>query len=300
MKKVIWLAFLCICGLNLQAKPLMVTGSDQHRGKEIGSVAPFTALSVSGQTEVDFQQIEDENYTVSLFGPDNLVDLVEIKSEGGTLLIHYKEPLVVKGDHHLRILVLAPSIKQIEVKEHGEVQLVGELDVPELTIWADGKTEVDADSIQAHTVKIHTKGDSEVDIGTLTCKVLHVETADKSSVDVQRLACEQVHTLAHNRSDISISGLTGSSVVAETKQAAEIELKGKTDRASLTARDRSEVKASSLQANNADVMAGNSAHIGVRVEGTLNAQTEKRGVVEYKGWPREINRSGKGLVRKNS
>ncbi|MBR3631846.1 MAG: DUF2807 domain-containing protein [Elusimicrobiaceae bacterium] len=300
MKKIMWFVFLCTCALNIHAKPLIVTGSDQHRGKEIGPVAAFTGLSVSGQTEVDFQQIEDENYTVSLFGPNNLVDLVEVKSEGGALFIHYKEPVVVVGDHHLRVLVLAPSLAHIEVKEQGEVQVVGSLNVTELTIWADGKTEVEIDALQANTVKIHTQGDAEVDVGELTCQFLHIETADKSSVDAQRLSCEQVHALAHNRSDISISGLTGNSVVAETKQAAEIELKGKTDSASLTARDRSEVKASTLQANNADVMAGNSAHIGVRVEGTLNAQTEKRGVVEYRGWPREINRSGKGLVRKNS
>lgn len=291
---------MCLCALTTQAKPLEVRGSDQHRAHEIGAVAPFTVLSVSGQTEVDFQQTAEETYTVSLYGPDNLVDLVDVKSEEGTLFIHYKEPLVVMGDHHLRVLVLAPSIKQIEVKEHGEVQLVGELDVPELTILLNGKTEVDADSVQAHTVKIHTKGDSEVDIGTLTCKALHVETADKSSVDVQRTSCEQVHALAHNRSDISLSALSSGSVVADTKQAAEIELKGKTATASLTARGRSEVKAGSLQADNADVMAGSSAHIDVRVAGTLNAQTEGRGVVEYKGWPREINRSGKGLVRKNS
>jgi hypothetical protein len=98
---------------------------------------------------------------------------------------------------------------------------------------------------------------------------------------------------------VEITGLNSKQVIAETFQSSETEIKGQTDLASLTARDRSEIDAEGLQAADADVMAERVAHVGVRVSGTLNAQTQGRGVVEYKGWPQEINRTGKGTLKQD-
>jgi hypothetical protein len=106
--------------------------------------------------------------------------------------------------------------------------------------------------------------------------------------------------LADNRSHITLSALSGNTLTAQSNHAAHIELKGKSSRADLAARGRSSIEAGALQADKADVMAANGSFIEVRVSDTLNAQTESRGVVKYRGWPKEINRSGKGLVRKNA
>ena len=118
-------------------------------------------------------------------------------------------------------------------------------------------------------------------------------------MEAQRAVCPAIMLMADNRSDIELSGLTGQNINAQSSHAAEIELKGSVNTASLTARGRSIIKAGSLQAVEADVMAGNGSFIDVRVSDTLSAQTDSRGVVKYRGWPKEINRSGKGLVRKN-
>lgn len=299
MNKMLYtVGLLCMSALLLSAKPVTVTGSENHHAHNLGAVTPFTTLMVSGQMEVDVQQSQLEEYTVSLYGPDNLIDLVQIDSQEGTLSIQYKKPLIVMGDHHLRILVTTPKLIKLHVEKKGEVNIVGMFQTDELNIMADGKTEIDIENLQAQSVRVEAKDEAEVDLVSLDCQSLHVGTDQQASFEVQRITCPAVMLLADNRSDIELSALTGQTVTAESNHAATIELKGKTVSATLTARGRSNIEAGSLQADKADVMAANGSYIDVRVSDTLTAQTESRAKVQYRGWPKEVNRSGKGFVRK--
>ena len=280
-----------------EARAKTIAASSEYTTVDLPEVAPFSALMVDGQTEVEFWQSTGNTYTVSLRGPKNLVDLVEVYSKDGVLAVHYKEPLVVLGDHHLRVAVMAPGLEQVTVKKNGEVKFTGPLNVQDLTISVGGKGEVDFDAVQARAVRADVYEDGEVDMASLTCDTLQVDAKQTASFDAQQVNCDTIVAKSANRGNISISGLNGRTITAESHQSAEMELKGKVGSATLTARGRSELDAGSLQAQNADVMAESSARIDVRVSDTLNAQTQGRGVVEYKGWPKQINRSGKGTVK---
>ena len=280
-----------------EARAKTIAASSEYTTVDLPGVAPFTALMVDGQTEVEFWQSTDNTYAVSLYGPKNLVDLVEVYSKDGVLAVHYKEPLVVLGDHHLRVAVMAPGVERVTVKQSGEVKFTGPLQVQDLTISVGGKGEVDFDAVTARAVRVDVHEDGEVDVASLTCDSLQVDAKQTASFDAQQVACDTAVVKAANRGNVSISGLNGRTVTAESHQSAEVELKGKVGTAMLTALGRSELDAGSLQAQNADVMAESSARIDVRVSDTLNAQTQGRGVVEYKGWPKQINRSGKGTVK---
>ncbi len=298
MKKIIVLCLLSICcAWPAFAKARNVMASQEYKTQEVFTVSPFTKLFVSGQTEVNFTQGPEGTYTVSFVGPHNLAELVDINSENGTLSVRYKEPIVVLGDQHLRVHITAPNLERIEVKDSGEVDIHEPFQAQDLEIVADGKSDVELDEVQAQAVRVALSGNAEVEFDKLICQSLQVTSVDGAKFDAHRTDCEHVIIDADNRSKISLSGLDGKTITATNSHASETELKGKVEVASLTARDRSEINASSLQAENADVMAGRAAHIGVRVAGTLNAQTQGRGTVEYKGWPLQINRTGSGTVK---
>ena len=300
MKRIVLTALLAAAlALPAAAKPRNIRGSEQYKTQDVYTVAPFDQLSVSGQLEVEFVQGPEGTYTVSYTGPYNLAEQTYIASREGVLTVSYKEPLNVLGDEHVRVKIAAPDLRRIVVSGAGEVHAHEALDLDELTLVADGKGEIELDNLRARAVSADLSGEGEAGILSLTCEILQVRAIDNSSFDAQRADCDTVVSLANNRADITISGLNGQQIRAESSHASETELKGRVAQASLTARDRSEIDAEGLQADNADVMAGRSAHVGVRVAGTLNAQTEVRGVVEYKGWPQQINRSGKGTVRPN-
>ncbi len=298
MKKILWVVIISmLCAWPAAAKPRTVMGSVDYKTQEAYNVESFSALVVQGQIEVEFQQAAEEAYTVSFNGPYNLADLVEIASKNGVLEIHYKEPIFVLGDQQLRVQVSAPVLKRIEIKEAGEIHIHAPLAVDELEIIAGGQAEIEIDELQAQAVRADLTGEAGVEIDRLTCQTLQVTAADRASFDADRADCDSVMTQANNRADIAITGLNGATVSVESMHSSETEIKGRVQTASLIARDRSEINASSLQAENADVMAERSAHIGVRVSDTLNAETQGRGLVEYKGWPKQINRTGKGKVQ---
>ena len=298
MKKIGLIVLLSIaCVWPAAAKPRPIRGSEQHKTQEVQSVAPFNALSIQGQIEVEFVQAPEGTYTVSFTGPYNLAELVEIKHQEHVLHIHYKEPLNILGDQHLRMKVSAPDLVRVEVKDFGEVHIHSHLTIRELDLALDGKADIEIDDLQAQAVRAELSGEAEVEILNLMCQTLEVKTKDKSSFEAARADCDTVSAMASNRSEASLTGLNGQSVTAESLDSAELELKGKVQEASLTARGHSEIDAQGLQAQNASVLAEKSAHIGVRVAGSLDAQTQGKGVVEYKGWPQQINQTGKGIVR---
>ena len=288
-----------LCTWPAAAKPRSVMGSEQYKTQEVYTVAPFNALLVQGQAEVEFTQAPEGTYTVSFTGPYNLAELAEIKSKDGTLHVHYKEPIVVLGDQQLRIQVAAPELTRIEIKDAGEVHVHSPLTAQELELEVSGKGEIEIDDLQAQLVQANLRGNSEVEILKLMCQTLSVKAVDASSFDAQQADCDTVSSTSSNRADVSITGLNGQGVMAESLHSSETELKGRVKNASLIARGRSEIDAQGLQADDADVLAERSAHIGVRVSGTLNAQAQGRGVVEYRGWPQQINRTGPGTVRAN-
>lgn len=298
-----WMAVVAVgvLGAGLAAaKARPVTGNGDYVTREVPDLAAFTALSVQGQIEVNVAQTAvEEAPAVSVSGPENLVDLVNISSQDGVLHIAYKEPLEVLGDDHVQVQVAAPALQRMEVQESGEINAAEQLDLEELDIRVNGKGEVDLDGVRARAVRINAQGDGEVDIHSLICETLQVETAQTASLDVQRLECDSISVKAANRSEVSLSGLSAGTAAVESQHSAKAELKGAVSSAVLTARGRSALDAGSLRADNADVMAEKSAHIHVRVSDTLNAQTSGRGVVEYKGWPRQINRGGSGAVRQD-
>ena len=295
-KKWIAVVLSLLCVMHAAAKPRSVRGSEQHKTQETYTVEPFDRLLVNGQVEVEFTQAPEGTYTVSFSGPYNLANLLEIKSEWGTLHIHYKEPIAVLGDDHLRIKVAAPDLSRIEIQNSGEVHIHTPLAVQEIQLLANGKSEIEIDDLQAQMVQTEMHGESEVDILKMMCQTLHVKALGKSTFDAQHADCDMVVAMAYNRAEISVTGLNGQSVTAENYQSSETELKGMVANASLTARGRSQIDAKGLQAAEATVLADHSAHIGVRVAGILNADAQDRSVVKYKGWPQQINRTGKGTV----
>lgn len=302
MKKllIMWCALGVLCTVPALAKPMYVTASRNYVSRDIKGLAPFSALLVSGQAEIVFRQGAEGTYEVNLYGSDNLVDMVEVSSEGGVLSVRYKEPLMMSGSAHLKVNVAAPSLERVEIRDEAEVKVPGELSVKDLTVVASGKAEADFASVSAAAVKADVRSAAEVEFGTLACQKLTAEAMEKGNFESDRTDCPAVEIKASGRAGVSVSGLAGRSVNAVSDGYAEIKLSGRAQEVSLTARGKSALDAGSLRSSMVNASSDGSARLKVRAEETLNAQAQNRGVVEYKGLPKTLNRSGKaGNIRQD-
>lgn len=303
MKKAIATMFvLALAGAGVwavQSKPVL-TASQNYIVQEVNGLKPFTALSVSGQAEVVFKQGPEGIYAAALYGPDNLLDSVSVASDGKTLSVSYKEPLTLTGKSRIKVTVQAPTLERVEARESGEVKVPGVLSADNLEVFSDGKGDAEFSSVNVSSFKADVRGDSEVEIDSLACRSLEAVTADRASFESERTVCSAVDVKASGHSEASVSGISGRTAAAYGDDAAEVELRGSVTSVTLTARGKSEVDAGSLAAETAEAAAMDSAKAYVRTSGTLNAQAHGRGIVEYKGWPEQVNRSGKtGNIRQD-
>ena len=188
---------------------------------------------------------------------------------------------------------MAPALTSIEAASFSEVKIPGKLLSADLSLKTAGKAEIDISEAELTSLRLHTEGDSEINIENLSCDYLQAAALHNSSLDVDHTACKMILVQSSDRAKIEIAGITAENVQAQSINSGDIKLKGSTQTASLTARNRSGIHAGAFRAERAEVMAENSAYIDVRVEDTLNAQTQGRGKVEYRGWPKEVNRIGK-------
>lgn len=290
---------LALCALTLvsawpaQAKPVYVTASRNYVTQEVTGLAPFTALSVSGQAEVEFRQGAEEAPTAVIYGSDNLVDLVEVRSDGKTLTVNYKDPLIVMGERRLKVTVVAPSLDSIDVRQSGEVDVRGLLSTGNLTLSADGEGEISISSANAANVTARATGDSSIDFDSLACQALNASARDTASFEAERTSCDSVTLNAADNAEASVGGFSGRTVTASASGRSEVELKGAALTATLDASGSSELEADDLRADTVNVKAFDSARVKVQATDTLNADAGKRSTIVYKGYPNTVNRSGK-------
>lgn len=294
MKKIIiLLGVLLLAAAVALTKPLAVDSNGSYQTQNMQPTQAFDSLMISGPVEVGLAQTNGTQHEISLSGPESLLRLADIKVKDNTLWIGYKQDIVVKGDHHLRVSVVAPTVQEISVSDRAELVVPGELLVNHLTIRADANSEVEIASLQAESVQTELRGNAEIEIDNLTCQMLQVKAHGNSVFDADKTACQTILVEAYNRSAVDLSAISTDTITVQSGQSSEVKLKGNAASASLIARGRSGIRAGSLQVEKADVMAENSAHIDVRVQDTLNAQAQGRGAVEYRGWPKSITRIGR-------
>ena len=81
------LMFLCFTGIQAQT----VTPSKKYITKELNNVSNFSSIRVLGSPDVEYRQSSDSKTTVSIYGSDNLVDLLEVSTVNGVLQVNIKK-----------------------------------------------------------------------------------------------------------------------------------------------------------------------------------------------------------------
>lgn len=77
----VMLMFMCITSMQAQS----ITPSKKYITKELNNVSNFSSIRVLGSPDVEYRQSSDSKTTVSIYGSDNLVDLLEVSTVNGVL-----------------------------------------------------------------------------------------------------------------------------------------------------------------------------------------------------------------------
>lgn len=245
MKKlVVFLAFVAL-GMVLAtvSQAGTVRGEGRYTEHTLETLPPFHAIDVRGNAHVEVWQKDKQGVMVS--GKSNLVALADIRVEDKTLIIDFKRPVHVKGDHPLQVTVMAPQLHAISAHHNSRVRIRGGMNTTQLALTAADKGEIMGDSITADMLRVQVMNHAEIDLERLHAKDLEAATFDK----------------------------------------AELELSGHAEMARLTNNGHSDIDAADLRVNHAQAAVNAKGDVEVFATHSLKAHANGSGKIEYHGQP---------------
>lgn len=244
------LVFLFVAGIQAQT----VTPSKKYITKELNNVSNFSSIEVLGSPDVEYRQSSGSQTKVSIYGSDNLVDLLDVSTVNGVLKVNIKKGVkILSGERRLKVIASSPSLNQVEIKGTADVFLKGTIKGADLNLNITGSGDIEAENLQYTNLSSFVKGSGDIDLKNV--KATTVRTIVSGSGDVDIKGSTQWATLTVNGSgDISAEKLTATEVVATV-------------------------------AGSGDITCYASKKLDAKVSGS--------GDIEYKGSPSIVNKQGK-------
>lgn len=244
------LLFLLSTGIIAQN----VTPSKNYITKEITNVRDFSSIKVLGSPDVEYRQVSGSKSKISVYGSDNLVDLLEVLTVNGVLKINIKNGVrILSGERRLKVIASSPSLDKVHITGSSDVYLKGTVKGDDLKLKITGSGDIQAENLQYATISTSVEGSGDIDLKNVKATAI--------------------------RAQVSGSG--------------DIEMKGKTQRATYTVNGSGDISADKLTAANVVATVAGSGDISCYASKQLDAKVSGSGDIEYKGKPSVVNKEGK-------
>lgn len=244
------LLFLSVTGIEAQT----VTPSKKYITKELNNVGSFSAVKVLGSTDVEYRQSSGSGTKVSIYGSDNLVDLVEVSAVNGVLQVSLKKGVkILSGERRLKVIASSPSLNRVDINGSADVYLKGMMKGSNLSLNIAGSGDIEAENLQYTGISCTVKGSG----------------------------------------DVELKNVKANAVKADVQGSGDVEIKGSTRQATLTVKGSGDIKAEKLTADNVVANVSGSGDISCYASKKLDAKVSGSGDIEYKGSPSVVNKEGR-------
>ena len=237
-----------------------ITPSKNYVTKKV-NVGSFNAISTSSSVDVIYTQ-SSGGQDVEIYAPDNLVDYIDVRVEGGVLKVGFKSPrnnFSINGKHKKEVRVSAPAVNSLKASSSGDIIIKNGLKT-------SGKV----------TVKASSSGD----------------------VTGSAISCDDFAATANSSGDVILEKVSCTNFFADASSSGDVILAGICENASYRASSSGDVKAKGMKAVNVTASASSSGDVECYVTGSLTAKASSSGEVAYKGNPKDIDFSPKRGLRK--
>ena len=153
------LMFLFITGMQAQT----VTPSKKYITKELNNVSNFSSIKVLGSTDVEYRQSSGSKTEISIYGSDNLVDLLEVSTANGVLQVNIKKGVkILSGERRLKVIASSPSLAQVDIQGSSDVSLKGTIKGTNIRLNIIGSGDIDAENLNYTDISVAVKGSGDV------------------------------------------------------------------------------------------------------------------------------------------
>lgn len=161
-----------------------ITPSKNYVTKKV-NVGSFNAISTSSSVDVIYTQ-SSGGQDVEIYAPDNLVDYIDVRVEGGVLKVGFKSPrnnFSINGKHKKEVRVSAPAVNSLKASSSGDIIIKNGLKT-------SGKV----------TVKASSSGD--VTGSTISCDDFAATANSSGDVILEKVSCTNFSADASSSGDV--------------------------------------------------------------------------------------------------
>jgi len=193
------LMFLLVTGIQAQT----VTPSKKYITKELNNVSNFSSISVLGSPDVEYRQSNGSKTTVSIYGSDNLVDLLEVSTVNGVLQVNIKKGVkILSGERRLKVIASSPSLNQVDIKGSADVYLKGAIKGNDLNLNIAGSGDIEAENLQYTNIFALVKGSGDIDLKNVKATTVMSEVNGSGDISAEKLAATNVVATVAGSGDI--------------------------------------------------------------------------------------------------
>ncbi len=164
--------------------------------------AEFSKIVASSIVDVEYTQSRDGSTSVSIVCSENLLDVITLRSSGGTLTVGTKNGILTNR-HELKVYASSPSLDEVRTTSTADVSIEGKLTADDLIL------------------KVTSTGDIEAD--EVVCNVLMASTSSTGDVEIGRGTAARAVYTASSTGDINAKGVKACVVEARSSSIGDIE-----------------------------------------------------------------------------
>lgn len=201
--------------------------SDNMVTKEIEIEGNFRTLVNESAVDVDYYEDDDEEESIQLIAPDNIIDSIHVEKRYDALIVKMdnlsistnstNRPRIVVKNHGLKSLTIGPgsniklhgsiALREIESRGRGEVTLQeGSIQTEYFTCYLNGSGAIYLNEIAADKMTLQLRGSGDIHINKATAKCVAIDILGSGNATISGKA-ELAKFNIMGTGDINASGL---------------------------------------------------------------------------------------------
>ena len=242
----------------------------------------FDGISTSSSIDVKYTQTTGST-DVEVYAPDNLMEYVKLKVEGGMLKIFFYseetgKSINIKGKHDTEVRIAAPAVHALQASSSGDILLMNGLQCEE-------------------EISLSASSSGDIKGGNILCKTLETEASSSGDIELENVECTSLMTEASSAGDISINDVKAETVNVQASSSGDVSLAGVCRSAKFESSSAGDIEADGLKAEHVIAKASSAGDITCHATESLEVSISSAGNVSYKGDPKQIKSHPKGLKK---
>lgn len=185
-------------------------------------VKKFSQIDANTVGDIYYTQSSDGTTSVQIYGPDNIVDLIQVAVKNGTLLLDMKNNKV-RNIKKMKITICTPVLTALNFKGVGNVLIEKGLKTDTLKIDNKGVGDIMIFQLQCDRLEVDSKGVGNVKIEGKARQV-SLDSKGVGNIEAENLEAEEVSVFSKGVGDISCNATQ--SLDASAKGVGNIKYKG--------------------------------------------------------------------------